>query len=359
MKKSILLSLIILLVAGLWLASGYLPQGESDTQPQMIEGQTDGDAMIRVTVQDLEAENYVRTIRVTGVSQASRKVDIKSEEEGRIVALAVEKGSIVAVDAPLARIEMLDRDARLGEAETLLKQREIEFKAAQSLQKRGFNSQVRLAESEAALETARANLETAKIALEKLIMTAPFAGVISEQFIEIGDYVRHGDMAYTILQLNPLEIRAFVNEQDVLYLQEGGSAAIAFLNGQRKVGTITHISPSADPQTRTFAVEVSMPNEGGQFPDGLTARLHIPLETVSAYQISPALLILADDGTVGVRVLDKDNKVHFQPIIIYADETEGMWVGGLPDSVRLITVGHQFVTDNQLVEPVLADPVKE
>lgn len=356
MSRSVILSLIICVFAVAWILSGVLlPDGQDKGAPEQA---TETAEPMRVSIQDMQAQDYVRRVTVNGVTRASRSVTIRAEEEGRIIALAAEEGDIVEEGQPLAWIEMLDRDERVGQAEALVKQREIEYKAAESLQKRGFNSEVRLAEAAASLEMAKADLARAKESLEKLIITAPFAGVLSDQMIEVGDYVRIADPAFHIAQLHPLEVRVFLNERDILALKTGKTGAIEFLDGRRESALVTHISPQADPQSRTFEVLLSMDNPERAYLDGLTARVVVPVETVPAYQISPALLVLADDGTVGLRLVDEDNRAFFAPVTIHASDAEGTWVGGLPDQIRLISVGQQFVDNGQEVDPVPA-PIGE
>lgn len=355
MNRSVWLSLGILILALLWVASGYIPQSGDGEDVSETAVETNDDGLPRVTVEQRAAQDYTRSVSLNGVSQASRSVMIRAEVEGMIEAIAQEKGAIVQAGQGLARIEIRDRDERLGEAESQLKQKEIQFKAAQSLNKRGFNSQVRLAEAEAELETAKANLASAKTALEKLLLIAHFDGVLSEQFIEIGDYVNVGDPVYTLLDMNPLQIQIFVNENDVLLLKKGGNAAIEFLNGRRVMGVVSYISPQADPQTRTFMVEVDVQNDQADLFDGLTAKVTIPMDRLQAYQMPSSLLILADDGRVGVRVVDAENKVQFYPVNVLADGPDGVWVSGLPEAIRLITIGQQFVKDGQEVDAVMAN----
>jgi multidrug efflux system membrane fusion protein len=64
------------------------------------------------------------------------------------------------------------------------------------------------------------------------------------------------------------------------------------------------------------------------------------------------LLSLADDGTVGVKVVDNDERVKFYPVELAGSTPEGMQVTGLPDDIRLITVGQGFVTEGQRVDAV-------
>ena len=81
--------------------------------------------------------------------------------------------------------------------------------------------------------------------------------------------------------------------------------------------------------------------------------VRIGLGEVQAHQVSPALFALGDEGEIGLRILDKSNKAVFQGVRIIEDGPEGVWVTGLPDKIRMITVGQGFVRDGESVEVVL------
>ena len=85
---------------------------------------------------------------------------------------------------------------------------------------------------------------------------------------------------------------------------------------------------------------------------GLTAELQLSGPTLSAHDLSPALLTLADDGVVGVKTVNSNNRVEFYPVEIVGSSANGVLVTGLPDLVTVITVGQGFVNVGQQVEPV-------
>jgi multidrug efflux system membrane fusion protein len=87
----------------------------------------------------------------------------------------------------------------------------------------------------------------------------------------------------------------------------------------------------------------------------MTAELRLAADQVTAHSLSPALLALADDGTVGVKAVEADERVRFYPVEIIATSPEGISVTGLPDELRVISVGQGFVTEGQRVEAVM-DP---
>ena len=92
-----------------------------------------------------------------------------------------------------------------------------------------------------------------------------------------------------------------------------------------------------------------MPNGSGSLKDGVTALAKVGLQGSKAHRIPSSVMTLADDGRLGVRVVDDENIVSFEPIEIIGGGGDGMWVAGLPEDVSIIIVGQEFVQDGQKV----------
>ena len=86
------------------------------------------------------------------------------------------------------------------------------------------------------------------------------------------------------------------------------------------------------------------------FKSGITTSIIIEGSELLAHKISPSILTLKDDGTVGVKALNESNTVVFYPITKVKDTVDGMWVSGLPDEVILITSGQEYVSEGQKIE---------
>jgi len=117
-------------------------------------------------------------------------------------------------------------------------------------------------------------------------------------------------------------------------------------------GKVSFVANRADQTTRTFRVEVTLPNPDNKLRDGVSADIHIPVKKVAAIKISPGILVLDDRGIVGVRAVEA-GIVRFLPVQIISDAPDGMWVAGVPDRTAVITVGQEFVTDGERVKSVL------
>lgn len=351
-NKSYLAAFLIAAAAAAWIASGVFSHAEKDEHVPAAEEKTD--TVPRVTVVDLLAETTTGDIVMTGRTEAVRRVDLKAETEGRVVDLPAHEGDAVEEDAPLVRLDERDRRARVAEAAQRIKQRDIEFEAAQALEKKGLNSRVRLAQAQAEREAARAALKEAQMELDNTEITAPFAGIVSGRFVETGDYVTPGQNVMSLVDLGSVKAGGFVTEHQVGTLAAGQKASVKSTNGTKREGTVTFVSPAADPQTRTFRVDVTVPNPDGKLVDGMTVTISIAAQEEKAHKIPPSSLSLDDTGRIGVKIADAQNKVAFMPVTVLRTEPGYLWIGGLPDKVRVITVGHEFVTPGQTVEAVPA-----
>jgi multidrug efflux system membrane fusion protein len=185
--------------------------------------------------------------------------------------------------------------------------------------------------------------------LARTIIRAPFDAIVDSREVELGAYVKGGSAVALLVDEDPYLVVALVSENDVgrLRLNDKGSARL--VTGQKVEGRIHYIAATADATTRTFRVELLVPNPDRQLRHGTTAALSFPTDQVQAHFITPAVLTLNDSGTVGVRCVEAGGKVRFYPVDIIKSTSAGMWVAGLPEKVELIVVGQEFVRQGDRV----------
>ena len=140
------------------------------------------------------------------------------------------------------------------------------------------------------------------------------------------------------------------NEIEKVFL--GQLAEVRITTEEKMYGIVSMIAPEADNQTRTFAVEVEIPNPDRSLLSGVSSEVKILLQEVKAHHFSAQNLCLDDQENIGVKAVDKDNKVLFYPVDIVDVDDGGVWVTGLPDEIKIITVGHFFVQPEDVVKPV-------
>jgi multidrug efflux system membrane fusion protein len=147
-----------------------------------------------------------------------------------------------------------------------------------------------------------------------------------------------------------LKVIAPVAQRDIQKVTLGETAIVELATQQTREGKVTYISPVANQSTRTFRVEIELDNENAESPAGISAEIKIPTQKVNAHFVSPSILTLDSDGNIGIKTVDDANQVVFHTIDIVKSETAGLYVTGLPESARVITVGQGFVEAGATVD---------
>ncbi|MEX1034065.1 MAG: efflux RND transporter periplasmic adaptor subunit [Cellvibrionaceae bacterium] len=354
-NKNYVSSAIIGIALVLWLASGLFVESQDEAQASGEDIVEQTRELTRVRARHIEAQAYPQVVSVTAQTQANRFVDVRAEVTGQVEALPVAEGSEVDRGEVICRLAVEDRAQRVAEAQAAVDQAQIDYDGALRLKSEGFQSETAIATAKSLLESAKANLLRRQLDLEKTSIRAPFAGVVDERPVEIGDLLRPGDTCATVIDLDPLVVAGEVSEAEVAAIKIGGLARIRLASGENVQASIRYVSRRADDATRTFRVEAVMDNADMRLMSGATAGMDIQVGTVPAHMISASLLTLDDKGELGVRVLDDSKRVRFYRVELVGDASNGVWVTGLPDSTLLITVGHQYVGVGEEVAVVLED----
>lgn len=297
-----------------------------------------------------EATQHSIELLVRGTTEVNRTVTVRSEISGRVVGLPYPKGTTVNAGDLLCQLSIDSRDQNLTEARALRNQTLLEYKGLKDLSNKGLQSEIALAQAKARLESANAAVSRAMLSLNQTRVRAPFDGIIEEQPVEVGDFLSVGGPCATIIETDPILLAGQVAEKDIGRVRLGGLVSAKLITGESVSGKISYISQLADKSTRAYRIEVEVPNPELSLRAGITSKLKVPLGTRLAHRISPAVLVLDDDGEMGVRVVNSENKVEFYSVEIISEGIDGIWVAGLPRVTTVITVGQEEVFEGQLVE---------
>jgi multidrug efflux system membrane fusion protein len=354
-RNSIIIAAGVAIALVAWLASGLITEQPGPS----IDAEADRSEPMRVAVTTSRADRVTREISVSARTEPDRIVELKAETRGTVIEIGAARGERLKTGQTIANLDMRDRNASLNEIRALIKQRELEFDAARRLESQQFISAAELAATEALLVAARAEELRILLDIERTNLLAPFEATVADRFIEIGDYVDTGDSVARLVDADPLIVAGYVNERDIGRLEAGKSGTARVLGGEDLSGTIRYISPVADEATRSFRVELAIPNPDLRLPVGTSAELILGTGEITAHDLPTSLLTLADDGTVGVKAVDDSNRVRFYPVETAGSTQNGVLITGLPPTIRLIVVGQGFVVEGQTVIPEPADSLPQ
>jgi membrane fusion protein, multidrug efflux system len=403
------LAFIFLVVAGLWLGTGTLVvggngpgkgetpivsvlEGEPDgpihqqladagvlAPPPSEEGTTHIDPELTIAQRNEEATGAavapqsVRTVTYSaqampimvplrGRTQAKSSVSAVAETAGIIDSVAVTKGQKVAVGDLLCTLDQGTRQAAVNQAEAGiaqanagLVQAQLDYDTNADLREKGLAAantgrplEVALTAAQASVTSAQSALDNAKAELDRTVIVAKVAGIVQDPLATAGSMLAMGSPCASIVQLDPMVFIAQVPESRITLAKTGLDATIATVTGQTAAGKVSFISETADPATRSFPIEIEIPNKDGALRDGITATATVNLGTAPAHLVPQSVLTLNDDGELGIRAV-VDAKAKFYPVQIASDTRQGVWVLGLPAKIDIITVGQEFVNDGQAV----------
>ncbi len=399
MKKSVIIAFIIFLAVTGWFLSGTISIGNEHQNDQSYNDSSNdnnndiSNSILKVESKIVYSEEIKESIILQGQTIHNRTIDIKSETTGNIINKNYKRGKIVTSDEILVEISMEDRQELLNsytqelkrnKKEILINEKkrdnsiykikeqiklyEIEYQSAKQLIDKGLSSKSKLSLASFNLANAKsnlndielnyqsqvANLETQlanikskikniKIDIDNTKISSSFSGIINNSYVEIGDYVRPGNVLFSVVDLNPIKIQGYLSESDINKVKVGTKAIVSNSNSITKTGEISFISPTAETSTRTFEITIEANNDDLLFKSGITSSITIKGSSMKAHKIPPSILTLLDDGTVGVKALNNDNIVIFYPTTTVKDTIDGMWVSGLPDEVALILSGQEYV----------------
>lgn len=294
--------------------------------------------------------DHARAIRLSGITEADKRTDLAARAEGVIAALSLQKGGMVEAGAEVMTLEGPETVAQEEIAQIALAQKERDLEVAEKLFQGGSTSESNLTNARSARDAAQAELNRAKAAADRLRLKAPFAGIVDSVSVELGEWVQTGTPVATILSLDPILVKAEVSEVDLAAVQVGSTAKVRLVNGTEMDGTVRLVAREASAQTRTFPVEIALPNPDLTLPSGMTAEVSLYAQPTRAVVVPRSIITLADDGQLGLRVVGADNLAQFAVVQIIDDTPDGLVVTGVPDGVRIITAGQDLVKNGEKVD---------
>lgn len=349
LNKGHVLALLLIFTLATWLIIGLSSDSEEYINPRPL---VMDHGLRKVQIERMQGTLVERSITVSGKTAANRSVELKSEIRSKVKKIHKQKGERVKKGDLIVELDARDWPARVTQTKASLRQYKLEFASAKKLLKKGLYNEAQLAQAETALANANAELTNAQLNLNASRITAPFDGIVDQRYVELGDYVKENTGIVKILDFSPYLVTGHVAEKDASFINIGDSAEAILVTGDIIKGTIRFIAAEADDKTRTFPIEMEISNPSGSMTSGLTAKLQIPQPKQFAHEVSPALLILDDQGHLGIKGITPDNKVIFHGIDILKAENTGIWITGLEEAAQIITVGQGFVDYGEEVTPV-------
>lgn len=253
----------------------------------------------RVEVVTVQPSTTELELMLPGEVIGSRDVVMAAPAGGRVEAVNVRRGEEVRKGQSLLRVDAEMAGAQLAQAEAREEQARSEHERQLALGDLA---------SEATIENARLNHKVAdagrmqaQAAYNRAALTAPFSGTVADLYVEAGSYTGPGQPVARLVELDTVRITLSVADRDVVSLTEGLEVSVR-TNARAGLfkGTISHVGPAADLETRAFPVEVTVPNPDRLLLPGMIAQVRAYRELAKDTLIVPQEWVVTTRTEQGV-----------------------------------------------------------
>ncbi|SDA59513.1 RND family efflux transporter, MFP subunit [Sinorhizobium sp. NFACC03] len=316
-----------------------------------------------VKVVEIAQADNVRQLSYSGAVRARTEMNLGFRVSGKIVERVVNVGDRVKVGDLLARIDPTDYElavrsasANLDAAERQVETVELVRDRAKQLLARKFASQAQFDQAVLSYNQAVATRDAAKSALSQaknqVVYTSLVAdrpGIVTSINADVGQVVGAGTPVATVAVEGEKEVQVAVPETEISNFKVGLPVKVEIWSdaGLSLDGTVREVAGSADQQSRTFSVRVSLPNDQRVLL-GMTAIIEASAGNGVSFVSVPLSALAEKDGYPIVWVVDRGTEtVRSRPVTLADFTTNGVRVTeGLKVGDLVVAAGTQFMTDD-------------
>jgi len=307
-----------------------------------------------------------QTLALPGTLQGFVQSPIAARAAGYLRRWTKDIGARVEKGEVLAEIESPELDQQLSQAVAAREQAASGLQLAtstverwESLRKKDVVSQQDLDERRGSAAQARANLAAADANVQRLRqlegfkrVVAPFAGVITRRYVDVGDLIdMSGKPLFTLSQTDPLRVYVNVPQSSAQLVKPGQPVVVTQgeLRGQSFKGTVARTAASIDTGTRTMQVEIALPNPNGTLLPGAYVQVALPLSASQAMLVPTNALLFRAEGA-RVAVVDGNGRVALKAVTLGRNYGESVEVlDGLAADQRLVLNPSDSLADGDQV----------
>lgn len=354
MKKAVMLTAI---AAGLavGVALGFFGAGWYTTPaapaPIAVTAKPKPVDTVLVEVAKVDQLKLARGISAVGSLRSDESVILRPEVAGRIQEIEFKEGQPVKRDQVLIRLDDSVASAERDQARANLALAQSHYRRAVDLQGRGFVSRQALDEAASNLKIQQAATALAQARFDKMILKAPFAGVIGLRNVSVGDYVGQGQDLVPLEAIDPLKVDFRVPEMYFNKIQVGQALSIRLdaLPGAERQGEVYAVSPVIDAGGRSILLRATVPNPDSLLRPGMFARVQLLFGADDVLAVPEAAL--APSGQAQYVYTVRDGRAHRTEVTL-GERRNGQVeiLTGVALGDEVVIAGFQRLTDGAPVK---------
>jgi len=345
------------------------------TNARVLEKEVENQTKIYVKLAVVKNSDTPQVLKLPGTLLGFSQSPIAARASGYVKKWYTDIGSVVKKGEVLAEIDTPELDQLLAQlfatqqqASESMQLAKLSLERWEALRKKDVVSQQEYEEKKSLYSQATANYNAASANAERTRqltvfkkVIAPYSGVITKRFVDIGDLIDGTTKPlFLIAKTDPLRVYINVPQSYTQWIKVGQGADITLdeQKGRVFVGEVTKLASAIDPISRTMQVEVSLGNKEKQLLPGAFVQVNLKLPASNAINIPSNTLLIRKEG-IQVAIVDEQNKVSLQKIKLGRDYgVSSDVIDGLKGGERLVLNPTDSLSDGDIVT-IVADEVKK
>jgi RND family efflux transporter MFP subunit len=350
-KKSLIAQIALVLIASAASACVRTASSASATS------ETDSSA-VAIVAHPVTVSTRAWSTTASGIVHANTTVDVAFEVAGKVANVGPDEGQSVRAGEAIASLDPAAYRFAVEQTSAGAERAARDRDRNRPLLTAGSISPADMDHLETGARESAAAADLAKKRLADTRLIAPMSGVIARRSIEVGAMVAPGQPAYTIVALDPMRVRVGVPESDIGRVTEGAATTVRIPALDTSfTGRVSLIGVAADPATRSYTVEISVPNPARRLRDGMVAEATITTKATTSAIVVPASAVVHDataNSATVVYVLDRDAaRAHARRVITGAARGDSLEItSGLDENDRIVVAGQQRLREGAAVKLV-------
>ncbi|QYJ87569.1 efflux RND transporter periplasmic adaptor subunit [Shewanella mesophila] len=290
----------------------------------------------------------------TATLEAPLEANVVTRISGLIESINVEEGDRVTKGQLLAVIDAKRQRYDLARSQAEVEIIEQELNRLKKMSNKEFISADSMAKLEYNLQAAIAKRDLAALQVEESMVRSPIEGVVAKRFVKQGNMAKEFDDLFYVV--NQDELYGIVHLPEIqLHSLRLGQDAQLFANKQTDNSIdakVLRISPIVDPQSGTFKVTLSVPNQDAKLKAGMFTRVELRYDTHTNVITVPYNAVVNQDNQFALYVIDGENASRREVSLGYREADTVEVTSGIEPGEQIVIRGHQNLKDQSLVEVI-------
>lgn len=314
--------------------------------------QTPYTGIVSVNAVKVEPSTFPRIISETGALTGLKEAVISAQTGGRVAKVVVDVGDRVKAGDPMVIVDDTLYALEAARAQVAFEKAQMDYDRLKRLHDQNNLADVDLEGARLMVKGAEVGAKMAKKTADDATIRAPFDGLVSQRFTEVGQMIERSMPAVQLVDASQMKLTINVTEDQIRYISDGAEVNVSVdAISESFKGRVTAVGAKSAMGARSFPVEVRIPGDS-RLKSGMFARASIEAGVMLDVYIVPRVAVIPEAGRMSL-FLVHDNMANKTSVQVVGAEGDRIAITGIKSGDVVITTGNQELIDGTSLKVTL------